>query len=272
VITLIVLGALVGAVLGLTGAGGGIFAVPALVFGVGWTVTQATPVALMAVAGAAAVGAVEGLRKKLVRYKAAALMAVAGVVVTPLGLKAAHALPETALLTLFAVALLIVAYRMYRSSLLKAAETVASVGASKVPCRINSETGRLNWTPGAATALTVVGLLSGFLTGLLGVGGGFVIVPALKQVSDIGMHGIVATSLMVIALVAGGAVLVAFHHGLAIPPGVTIPFVVATAAGMVAGRLLISRIPARHLQRTFALLMVGVAISFFVKAAHGLAG
>jgi uncharacterized membrane protein YfcA len=266
VITLIVLGALVGAVLGLTGAGGGIFAVPALVFGVGWTVTQATPVALMAVAGAAAVGAVEGLRKKLVRYN------VAGVVVTPLGLKAAHALPETALLTLFAVALLIVAYRMYRSSLLKAAETVASVGASKVPCRINSETGRLNWTPGTATALTVVGLLSGFLTGLLGVGGGFVIVPALKQVSDIGMHGIVATSLMVIALVAGGAVLVAFHHGLAIPPGVTIPFVVATAAGMVAGRLLISRIPARHLQRTFALLMVGVAISFFVKAAHGLAG
>jgi uncharacterized membrane protein YfcA len=53
---------------------------------------------------------------------------------------------------------------------------------------------------------------------------------------------------------------------------VTIPFVVATAVGMVAGRLLISRIPARHLQRTFALLMVGVAISFFVKAAHGLAG
>jgi uncharacterized membrane protein YfcA len=73
----LILGALVGAVLGLTGAGGGILAVPALVVGFGWTMQQATPVALIAVAGSAAVGAIEGLRRGLVRYKAAVLMAVA---------------------------------------------------------------------------------------------------------------------------------------------------------------------------------------------------
>lgn len=55
----LVLGSIVGAVLGLTGAGGGILAVPALVVGMGWPMQQATPVALVAVAGSAALGALE---------------------------------------------------------------------------------------------------------------------------------------------------------------------------------------------------------------------
>ncbi|NIE88178.1 TSUP family transporter, partial [Burkholderia sp. Tr-860] len=63
----LILGALVGAVLGLTGAGGGILAVPALVAGLGWTIQQATPVALIAVAGSAAIGALEAFRRRLVR-------------------------------------------------------------------------------------------------------------------------------------------------------------------------------------------------------------
>jgi len=54
-LTSLILGAIVGAVLGLTGAGGGILAVPALVAGMGWPMQQATPVALVAVAGSAPV-------------------------------------------------------------------------------------------------------------------------------------------------------------------------------------------------------------------------
>ena len=118
--TIIIFGVLVGAILGLTGAGGGIFAVPALVYGLGWGVAQASPVALMAVAIAAAIGTVEGIRRGLVRYKAAALMAIAGITVTPLGLRAARILPESTLLILFAAAMVIVAYRMYRASSPKA--------------------------------------------------------------------------------------------------------------------------------------------------------
>jgi uncharacterized protein len=61
-LTSLILGAIVGAVLGLTGAGGGILAVPALVAGMGWPMQQATPVALVAVAGSAAIGALEAFR------------------------------------------------------------------------------------------------------------------------------------------------------------------------------------------------------------------
>ena len=87
------LGVFVGAVLGLTGAGGGILAVPALVVGLRWSLQQAAPVALIAVAGGAAVGAAEGFRRKLVRYKAALLMTAGGMSVTSLGIRVAQALP-----------------------------------------------------------------------------------------------------------------------------------------------------------------------------------
>src|SRR3546814_5533300 len=74
------LGLVIGAVLGLTGAGGGIFAVPALVFGLGMDMRAAAPLALMAVGSAAMLGALQGLRQGLVRYKAAIVLATAGTI------------------------------------------------------------------------------------------------------------------------------------------------------------------------------------------------
>ena len=72
------LGAIIGAVLALTGAGGGILAVPLLVFGLGLSMVEAAPVGLLAVGLAAAVGAVLGLRRGLVRYRAALFIALIG--------------------------------------------------------------------------------------------------------------------------------------------------------------------------------------------------
>ena len=85
------LGLTVGLILALTGAGGGILAVPLLMFALTWDITQAAPVALLAVGASAALGAVIGLRQRVVRYRAAMLIAVTGSVVTPLGVLLAHA-------------------------------------------------------------------------------------------------------------------------------------------------------------------------------------
>jgi uncharacterized membrane protein YfcA len=259
----VVLGALVGIVLGLTGAGGGILAVPALVFGLGWSVTQSTPVALLAVSGAALVGTVEGLRKGLVRYKAALVMSGIGVLTTPLGVSTAHRLPEATLLILFGLTMFVVAGRMLWQS--RAGASLGN-GEEKVPCKLNPDTGRLRWTPKAAATLSGIGVLSGFLTGLLGVGGGFVIVPALRMVSDISIHGIVATSLMVIALVGGGAVISAWLHGAALPLAVAAPFLIGAMTGMLAGRMIAHRLPARLLQGGFAVVLCIVAVSMIVRA------
>ena len=63
---------------------------------------------------------------------------------------------------------------------------------------MNPDTGRLAWTPATAAALAGTGAVTGLMTGLLGVGGGFIIVPMLRKLTDVPMHGVVATSLMVI--------------------------------------------------------------------------
>ena len=262
-LTSLILGVLVGAVLGLTGAGGGILAVPALVVGMGWTMQQAAPVALIAVAGGAAIGAAEGFRRKLVRYKAAILMAVSGVPVTSVGIRMAQALPQRTLLALFSTVMLIVAARLY----LQARKAGDGDPAESVRLgRLNPETGRFVWTWSTAAVLGAIGALTGFMTGLLGVGGGFVIVPMLRRFTNLSMHGIVATSLLVIALVGLGGVVSAVVHGAALPVGLTSLFTLATAVGMLVGRQASTRLSARHVQIGFSIVLVVVALGLFAKA------
>src|ERR1700742_3895004 len=86
----LLLGVVVGLILALTGAGGGILAVPLLVFGAGLNVAQAAPIGLTAVGMAAALGAVLGLKAGIVRYKAALMTAAAGMLCAPPGLWLAH--------------------------------------------------------------------------------------------------------------------------------------------------------------------------------------
>lgn len=259
----LILGIVVGAVLGLTGAGGGILAVPALVSGMGWSMQQAAPVALIAVAGGAALGAVEGLKKGLVRYKAALVMVISGLPLTSAGVHVANILPQRWLLGAFALVMLIVAGRLLRQACM-AASGVAAEDAAWV--RLDSTTGRFHWSWTTASLFVSIGALTGFMTGLLGVGGGFVIVPMLRRFTNMSMHGIVATSLLVIALVGSGGVVAAVVHGIALPLQTTALFALATAIGMLLGRKLASRIVERHVQLGFSLVLILVALGLIYKA------
>lgn len=110
------LGLVVGLILALTGAGGGILAVPLLVFGAGVGVSDAAPIGLMAVGIAAMIGAVLGLRAGLVRYRAAVLIAVTGMLLSPAGLWAARQVDGRWLAMLFALVLLYVAVKTFRQA------------------------------------------------------------------------------------------------------------------------------------------------------------
>lgn len=261
----LILGAMVGAVLGLTGAGGGILAVPALVFGMGWPIQQATPVALVAVAGSAAVGALEAFRKGLVRYRAAFFMAALGVPATAVGARLAHALPQRLLLAVFALVMLVVAVRLLRQTL--AHGNSPPPDSALCVAHVNPATGRLVWSWTTGAALAAVGAVTGLMTGLLGVGGGFVIVPMMRKLTDVSMHGIVATSLMVITLVGGGGVITTMRHGGPLPLDVVLWFSLATAAGMVAARIVSHRLSGRHVQFGFAAILIAVALGLVAKAA-----
>jgi uncharacterized membrane protein YfcA len=261
-----VLGVLMGLVMGLTGAGGGILGVPALVLGLGLTMTQAAPVSLLAVGAAAAVGAIDGLRHGLVRYRAALLIALLGALFSPLGVFVAHQLSEPVLMGLFSALMLLVAWRMVRREKVEAGPSdhgAASWGQKN--CMLNQQTGRLAWTAKCTATLAALGAVTGAVSGLLGVGGGFLIVPAFKQLTDVQMRGIVATSLMVVSLLSLIGVVGAFHAGVNIEP-VGWGFIVASIAGMLAGRRLCSVIPARALQVGFAGLCVLVAAGMLMNA------
>jgi uncharacterized protein len=256
----IALGVVVGLVLGLTGAGGSIFAVPLLMWGMGWTLPQAAPLALLAVSAAAAFGTIVAWDVRLVRYRAAILMALCAWLLAPAGLRCAQWLDAQTLSLLFAVVLVIVAVRMLLQARNAPEETrVVRADAAEAICHLDPQTGRFDWTAASIAVISAIGALTGFLAGLIGVGGGFVIVPALRAVSDLSVHSAVATSLMAIALVSAGTVAVALLQGQAIEWSAAPWFIAGSLVGMLAGRRLARRIAGPALQRGFALCMVCVA-------------
>ena len=258
------LGAVVGMILALTGAGGGILAVPLLVFGLGLSIAQAAPVGLLAVGAAAAVGALLGLKEGLVRYRAAALIGAVGMAIAPLGLRLAQVIPNTPLMIAFALLLAFVAVRMFIQSRVDQVEPANA--SQRSPCVTGSDH-RLVWTRRCAWALAGVGSLSGVLSGLLGVGGGFVIVPALSRFTNLDTRSIVATSLAVIALVSVGGVSAAALQGSVQWP-VALPFATGAIAAMLAGRGLAARLDGPRLQQFFALTSGAVAVLLVVRTIH----
>lgn len=120
------------------------------------------------------------------------------------------------------------------------------------------------WNAPCARALALAGLITGFLSGLLGVGGGFVIVPALRRTTDLPMHSIVSTSLMVVALVSTFAVLASAFTG-HLDFIVAWPFALGALIGMIIGRIIAPKIAAATLQTGFAGLSGVVAIGLVAK-------
>ncbi|MGB4811632.1 MAG: sulfite exporter TauE/SafE family protein [Methylophilaceae bacterium] len=257
----IVLGLFVGLVLGLTGAGGSIIAVPLLAFGLHLSMTKAAAIGLLAVMLAATVGAIQGFRAGIVRYKAATLIATLGVLLAPVGVWLALQLPNQVLSILFSMVLVYVAWRMWQQS----AKIIELDIEKQAPaCAVNPATSKLFWTASCTQKLIATGGLVGFLSGLLGVGGGFVIVPTLTKVSNLEMRSIVATSLAVVALVSASSVASSLYHQ-EIDWAIGGPFTVATLIGMLGGGMLSGRLSSKITQRGFSILALFIAIALLIK-------
>ena len=258
----IVLGLIVGFILALSGAGGGIFAIPLLVFGLHLNLTQAAPIALLAVMSAASVGAIQGLNKGIVRYKTALLMAAFGIAFAPLGVWLAKHAPTQYLSLMFALILVYIATRMWHRDFNKVYDNANNPPPA---CALNLATSKLFWTAHCTKRLVVTGSAAGLLSGLLGVGGGFVIVPSLRKVSNFDTQTIIATSLAVIALVSAGSVATYLLHG-DINWNIAVPFVVSTMLSMFVFRLFSHKIPSKISQRSFAVLAVLAALLMLIKS------
>lgn len=262
-------GAAVGLILALTGAGGGILAVPLLVFGMHLSIAQSAPIGLIAVGLASALGAALGLREGIVRYRAAMLIGLVGMALAPAGVLLGRVVPNGPLTIGFAVVLAFVALRMLKASLQPGAAGGRS-RAGDCPCVLDGRSGRLQWNWRCARSLAGTGALSGLLSGLLGVGGGFVIVPALARFTNLPTRSIMASSLAVIALVSVGGVSAAALQGGVLWP-VAVPFAAGAAGALLVGRLMAARLNGVRLQQVFAVTSLLVALLMGAKGLGWLA-
>lgn len=249
IVTALLLGLIVGALLGLVGGGGSILAVPALVYGVGLPLSEAIPSSLIVVGAASAVAVIPRLRRG-VNWRLAAIIGAAGVATAYLGALVNRLLDQKVLLVAFAVIMVVAGIRMFL--------TTKSAGG---PCALPD--GGTDWRRCLPRALAT-GAVVGFLTGLLGVGGGFLIVPALTLVLGLPMSVTVGTSLVVIVInsIAGFTA----HLDVSINWGVTGAFAAsAMVASLVAARLGRGLSDA-ILKRGFAVLVLVVAVYVAIRA------
>lgn len=231
------IGALLGLLLGLTGAGGSLVALP-LLLSLHLPLRDAIGVSLGAVALTALIGAMPRARQGQVAWLPVLLLSLAGLPRNAFGQWLGRFVPEAALLVAFCVLVLWSAWRLWRSA--------------ELP---RSGNGPLRSLP-----LLAIGLGVGVLSGLMGVGGGFLIVPALLWFTPLSMLAAAATSMAVIALVSGGGFLLYLTHA---HPSPLLLGSLATggALGVLLGNQLALRLGGPLLQRIFALLLVAASLT-----------
>ncbi|TWU39705.1 sulfite exporter TauE/SafE family protein [Novipirellula artificiosorum] len=263
-------GAIVGFALGLTGGGGGIFAVPLLVYGLSVAPREAVGISLASVGGTALFGALPRLRRGEVELRTGLLFAVAGMMGAPVGAYLSKLVPEQILLVLFAILMLVVASRMWSKAkdptlASGVCVTESEPGRDRSACQ-RDEDGKLRLTSKCARLLVLVGLMTGVLSGMFGVGGGFVIVPALVLFSGMAIHQAVGTSLFVIVLVSISGVASHVAGGNPLSIDVAIQFMIGGFAGMWLGGLVAKRLKGPTLQKTFSIAVVLVAMFVIFKS------
>lgn len=257
----VLFGALVGVSLGLTGSGGAIFAVPLLVYGLGLPPGTAVGISLASVGVTALAGLLVRWRAGQVEVKLGLLFAAAGMLAAPPGVWLAGLLPQGALLGLLAVLMLVVAVGVWRNAATAADERPLLVGPA---CR-RAGPGNVVLTVRCAWRLGGIGLGTGLLSGLFGVGGGFLIVPALVLFSGLSIQRAVGTSLLVVALVSGAGLVAQLLGGAALPLDTTAQFIAGSVLGMLLGHLAGRRVSGPALQRAFAVVLVAVAAFMLVR-------
>jgi len=253
----VVFGAIAGLALGLTGGGGATVAVPLLVYGLGVPVPQAVAISLLAVGVAALAGFWNRARRSDVDLGAGAMLAGGGVAAAPFGAWLGARIPATLVLAAFGVIVVVVGVRMWLTA---NRPTDLLLG----PCAIRQ---RISWR--CISVLSTTGVTTGLLSGIFGVGGGFVVVPAIVFATGTSIHRAVATSLMVTSIVAGSGFVSMVAHGRHVPWDTAFTFLMGALLGMAAGTKMSARIPGPQLKRTFAVLLGALGAFVMMESLRG---
>ncbi|MEX1114567.1 MAG: sulfite exporter TauE/SafE family protein [Akkermansiaceae bacterium] len=225
--------ALIGLSLGLTGAGGSIITLPVLVYLAGVPPKEAVGLSLFVVGAAALVGAFQRFRSGDVHLKAAMMFAISGMVGAAGGAYLTPLVSGRVLMIIFAALMLVVAVNMLAGS---KQDHPAGSDCHPMKCLL-------------------AGLGVGILTGFIGVGGGFLLMPALVKFARLPLRVATGTSLAVISFNSAAGFV--SHFGEA-PPRWSMAFVFAAiaAGGVLAGSSFAKRLPVARLRQGFAFMVI----------------
>ena len=231
----------IGLSLGLIGGGGSIITVPVLVYVAGLPVGQAVALSLAIVGMTAAVGATLQARSGNVHWKAAVIYGFTGMIGASLGARLTSLVAPPVLMTLFAALMIFVGLGMLRR---KEVETPRKTVCDFGKC-------------------AVAGFAIGVLTGFLGVGGGFLIVPALLRFTHMAMPQAIGTSLVIIAA-NSAAGFVSHLPELQNNMSLALTFTAAAIAGMFIGIAAGRNVKPEGLKSAFCGLSLAVAAYLLV--------
>lgn len=230
-----------GAVMGLLGGGGSILAVPVFTFFLGLPPKEAVVTSLAVIGIAATAGAVSALLRRVVPLGVTLTVGAAATAGAYGGSLIGARLSDQSQLTMLAIVMFIAAAVMWR--------------------RPDTTAGRTIGRP----MLAALGAAIGAVTGLVGVGGGFLVVPALVIGAGLTMQEAASASLLVIALAAFSGLAGYFAH-VAIDWSMVAPFAALAAVGTLAGAHFAGRLPQRRLQQVFATALVIVGVYTLVRS------
>jgi len=262
---LLIVGLLIGLVLGLTGAGGSVFAVPLLILLMGIDPQTAMGLSLGAVASSASLGVLAKLSSGDIQWLPAIAYAGIGALLAPVGVYLNQRLPADGLMLGFAVLVLVVAMRLWRQAqdtpaLANEVRSSLNVETSAGPalCRANAlQPFRLGLP--CIMSVSAGAMATGILSGLFGVGGGFLIVPSLMFLLACTIRQAVATSLVVISVISLSGFISFLWQGNNIAPDVLMWLAAGGLLGMMLGVVLSKYIAGSQLQKIFSIMMVLMA-------------
>ena len=239
---LVILGVLLGVTLGLVGGGGSVLGVPILVYVAGVSVTEAIVITLAVLAVAGLVGVWIERKSGHIHYKATMVFGLSGAIGASAGSIFTSKVHESILLLLIAVIMVISGIAVMRSR-----DKSSPINRLKVvpPCR---------WIRCGS-----IGLLVGFLTGFVGVGGGVLLVPAMTLFANLPFRIATQTSLAVITINASFGFLGHLHSKIDWP--LTIGFMVVVVVGLIVGLASRSKVSVQSLRIYFASLMILIAVT-----------
>lgn len=248
------LAACIGLSLGLIGGGGSVLALPILVYVMGVSPKSAIAMTLVIVGSVSLLGVIPHWKAGNVNFKTALLFGSATMLGAFAGARIAvlPAVTETFQMLLFAAMMLLAAVFMIRRSSKPVAPGDKLAFYPKPACKYC-----WLWLP-------TEGLLVGVLTGLVGVGGGFAIVPALVLLGNVPMKQAIGTSLLIIVAnsVAG---FLGYLGYVPLDWTIILSFIAAASAGTIPGAYLAQFVPAAKLQKTFGYFLLAVAAFVLVQ-------